>query len=327
MMRGAISSGRAVAAYAAAGVLLWLFLRGTETHVMVDAVRSAAWRLLALAVVLRLASLIVSSLRWQVLLLPLQAVPFEDVASTMMMGMAVAAVAPMQAAEVVRPYLLARRRGIDFSATLATIIVEWVLDTLGTLVFFVPAVVVAMTAGAAAGQDTLIIATVTVVLVIGLLAALPGWVTRLAAWSAAAATSTAGWRARLATQSQYFCNGLGIVHRRPQLIKATAYTAVIAVLTAVSAWMTLVAFGLPMPLSAGFLLLGLVMVGGLLPTPGAVGSFHAICQLGLVTFFHVDRTQTVLPVIALHAVLYLPGAVVGALCFIPGAAASRARAY
>jgi len=52
-----------------------------------------------------------------------------------------------------------------------------------------------------------------------------------------------------------------------------------------------------------------------------------VCQLGLVTFFHADRAQTILPVIALHEVLYLPGAAVGALCFIPRSAGSRARAF
>src|SRR4051812_35222555 len=101
------SPTRAIGAYAAAGALLWLFFRDTETHALLDGLRSAGWRLLALAVAVRLASLLLSSLRWQLLLSPIQAVPFEDVVSTLMMGMAVAAVAPMQAAEVVRPYLLA----------------------------------------------------------------------------------------------------------------------------------------------------------------------------------------------------------------------------
>ena len=327
MMRAAISPGRAIAAYAAAGILLWLFLRGSETHVLFEGLRSAGWRLLAIAVAIRLVSLIVSSLRWQVLLSPIQRVPFEDVATTMMMGMAVAAVAPMQAAEVVRPYLLARRRGLDFTATLGTIIVEWVLDTLGTLVFFVPALVVATTVSATTGRDALVISIAAIVLASALLAALPRWVTRLAAWSSGAAAAATGWRTRVAAQCRHFCNGLGVVHRPPQLFESIAYTIVIAALTAMSAWITLIAFGLPIPVSAGFLLLGLVMIGGMLPTPGAVGSFHAVCQLGLVTFFHTDRAQTILPVIALHAVLYLPGAAVGALCFIPRSAGSRARAF
>jgi len=245
----------------------------------------------------------------------------------MMMGMAVAAVAPMQAAEVVRPYLLARRRGLDFSATLATIVVEWVLDAMGTLVFFVPALAIAMTAGAATNRRTLIIAVVAAVLIAAMLVRLPRWVTKLSAWATGASPSARGWRARAMARCHDFCNGLRIVQLPAAYAAAAAYSLLIAVLTALSAWMALAAFGLPITAWSGFLLLGLVMIGGLLPTPGAVGSFHAICQLGLVTFFHIDRAQTVLPVIALHAVLYLPGAAVGVLCFIPGTAATRARAY
>ena len=327
MMRGSLSAGRAIAAYAAAGVLLWLFFRGTETHVLADGLRSAGWRLLAIAVAVRLASLLLSSRRWQLLLSPIQAVPFEDVATTMMMGMAVAAVAPMQAAEVVRPYLLAKRRGLDFSATLATIVVEWVLDALGTLVFFVPALAVAVTTGATAGTGTLVMSIVATVAVVAMVVRLPRWVTWLAAWSTGAAAAAPGWRGRAAVRCADFCDGLRIVQQPAKYFSAAAYSILLAAMTAVSAWLALVAFGLPLPPSSGFLLLGLVLVGGLLPTPGAVGSFHAICQLGLVTLFHIDRPQTVLPVIALHAVLYLPGAAVGALCFIPGTAATRARAY
>src|SRR5262249_39481789 len=154
-----------------------------------------------------------SSRRWQLLLSPIQHVPFEDVATTMMMGMAVAAVAPMQAAEVARPYLLAKRRGIDFSATLATIVVEWVLDAMGTLVFFVPALVIARTTGGAASTGTLVISIVASLVVVGVLAAMPRWVTALAAWSTGAAATATGWRARAAAQCQYFCNGLRIAHR------------------------------------------------------------------------------------------------------------------
>ena len=45
----------------------------------------------------------------------------------------------MQAAEVARPYLLGQPCGLDFTAAVATVAVEWVLDRLAVLVLFVPA--------------------------------------------------------------------------------------------------------------------------------------------------------------------------------------------
>jgi hypothetical protein len=80
--------------------------------------------------------------------------------------------------------------------------------------------------------------------------------------------------------------------------------------------LTLGAFDLRLTFAAGFVLLGLITVAGMIPTPGAIGGFHAVCQLGLVTFFGIERTRTVLPVIALHAVLYLPGAFLGVVYFL-----------
>ena len=73
---------------------------------------------------------------------------------------------------------------------------------------------------------------------------------------------------------------------------------------------------MPVSFVSGFVILGLIAVGGMIPTPGAIGGFHAVCQLGLAAFFDIERARTVLPVIALHAVLYVPAAAIGGLCFL-----------
>ena len=62
----------------------------------------------------------VASLRWQALLEPAAHVPLGGVVAATMMGMTASTVAPMQAAEIVRPYVLSSQQGVDFSTTLAT---------------------------------------------------------------------------------------------------------------------------------------------------------------------------------------------------------------
>jgi len=113
-----------------------------------------------------------------------------------------------------------------------------------------------------------------------------------------------------------FASGLGILRRPKGLAVVSGYALLASLLTGLSAWLALVAFGLPLSLLSGFIVLGLITVGGMVPTPGAVGGFHAVCQLGLVTFFTIDRASTVLPVIGLHAVLFAPPAAIGALCLL-----------
>ena len=319
MFDGRRISTRLALSYGAAAVLSWLFLRNAEWRVLQDGVRSVGWLLLGAAVLVRLASLIVSSLRWQRLLAPVRAVPLGPVVSAMMMGMAISALVSMQAAEVARPYLLSRRAHLDFSATVATVAVEWFLDLLAVLALFIP-VRGLLTAGGHSGGSGVnaTVALLALGSVGGLLVLrfVPRAVTRLRGWVQRSAIVPERLRGRVAGHLEEFASGLRILAHPGGLTTVAAYSLLTSLLTAISAWLALLAFGLPLSFLSGFVILGLITVGGMIPTPGAVGGFHAVCQIGLMAMLHVDAAQTVAPVIGLHAVLYVPAAAVGALCFL-----------
>lgn len=307
--------------YAAAAVLLWLFLRNTEWHALVDGLQSVGWPILAAAVVIRLVSLVVASLRWQALLEPASEVPLHGVVTATMMGMAASAVAPMPAAEFVRPYLLSRRHGVDLGATLATTMVEWCLDGFAVVTLFIVALMGLRASEAGTAREPwFVVALVTFLLLaliaLALLRFLPQWSATAADWMHRHGAVSGRTRLWITTSSASFSSGLRLLEHRRGLIIVATYSFLFAAMTAVSSWLTLTAFGLPVSFGSGFLVMGLVTVAGVIPTPGAIGGFHAVCQLGLVNFFQLDRARTVLPVIAMHAVLYLPGALLGALCFV-----------
>ena len=309
--------------YAVAAILLWLFLRNAEWPVLTHGFRSVAWTLLALAVIARLAALAVAAIRWQLLLAPVQRVPFGPAFASMLMGMTLTAVGSMQAAEVARPYLLSRRMSINFSATFATVVVEWLLDLVGVLAVFVPAVWWARHVHAATSAERTIGLDATIALsIVGTIAGLaalrflPAQLGRWIERREATVPATSGWRARAREQARIFITGLQILERRGAPLALAMYSVGVALLVAASCWLTLIAFGLPVTPLSGFVVLGLVTIGGLIPTPGALGGFHAICQVGLVTWFQLDPARTVLPVIGLHAVMYLPAAAIGAVCFL-----------
>lgn len=292
---------RTILSYGAGLALLAFFLRNTEWRVLAEDARSIAWLVLAGATVLRLASLVVGSLRWQALLAPVHAVPLGGIIGITMMGMAVNAVAPMQTAEIFRPLLLSRRQGLDFRTTFATVTVEWLLDALGVFALFVPALFWVRIAGLArTGLNWSRLARVLTV----------------CALLAVAGLAALRFLPRSTARFASFTAGLQILNEPRRFAAVGAYSVLASALTAMSAWMSLVAVGLPVSFAAGFLVLGLITIGGMVPTPGAIGGFHAVCQLGLVAFFNVDRARTVLPVLAMHAVLYVPAAVIGAVCFL-----------
>jgi len=307
---------KSIAGYLAAVVLVWLFLRNTEWAMVVDGVRAAAWPMLGAAVLLRLASLLVAAVRWQALLEPAVHVPLRGVVAATMIGITASTVAPMQAAEFVRPYVLSSQQGVDFSTALATTLAEWFLDGFAILALFIPA---ALWLHAVGSTRVWLVATMLLPLSMAGLAGLrilPRRAAGVAAWIQLHSALATGARMRVVEWSQSFLRGLRTLDRRRGLARVVLYSALLSTLTAISAWLTLSAFELRLSLAAGFVLLGLITVAGMIPTPGAIGGFHAVCQLGLVTIFGIERARTVLPVIALHAVLYLPGAFLGVVCFL-----------
>ncbi len=310
---------RIAASYAVAALLLWLFFRNAEWHVLVDGLRSVGWLLLGAAVLVRLASLVVSSIRWQVLLAPVRRLPLGPVVTAMMMGMSVSALVSMQAAEVARPYFLSRRTDLDFSATAATIAVEWFFDLLSVLALFVPVEILATDGAFGRGLGLNAAIALLVVAAVACLAALywtPRCLGPIRAWVHGSRVVPARIRVRVADHLDQFAAGLRILEQPAGVAAAAGCSLLTSLLAAVSAWLALMAFGLPVPFLTGFIVLGLLTVGGMSPTPGAVGGFHAVCQLGLVALLKIDPAQTVAPVIGLHAVLYVPSAAIGALCFL-----------
>ena len=232
MRISAVSSLNIAAGYAIAGGLMWFFFRTADYRVLVDGFRSAGWMLLVAGVIVRLLSLIATSLRWQLLLSPVSAVALRDVVKTMMMGMAVSAVAPMQAAEVARPYILSRRYGVPFRSAMATVVVEWVFDALAVLVLFVPALIWTRSGL----SNPLLVGgwPLNRALVLAALVACAGFVAlRLLP------------RAMAALHLDQYAAGLRILDRPGGQAGVAVYSLVVSALIAVSAWLSLIAFGLP----------------------------------------------------------------------------------
>jgi len=55
----------------------------------------------------------------------------------------------------------------------------------------------------------------------------------------------------------------------------------------------------------------LLVVGVAVPTPGAIGGFHAAYQIAVVTFFGVPDDRAKSAAIVLHAISFVPVMVVG----------------
>ncbi len=305
-----LSSKKLIVSYISGAVLFYFFVRHTEWRSILSGIRSVVWPVLIAAIALRIASLIMSCARWRTLLRPVRNVKLSRIASATMIGATISVAISMQAAEFVRPYLLSRSVQLEFGPVLSTVMVEWFLDLFATLTLFISSLAFFRLNGALAGLNQALLALVFASTTgLAALWALHRYAAHLQRFVRSRLPDHIG--TILSAQLGHFATGLRVLHQPRAFAAISAYSYIISILTALSSWLALAAFGLTLPSFSAFVILGLVSLGGIIPTPGAVGGFHAVCEIGLVTFFHVTTASAVLPVIGLHAVLYIPAAIVG----------------
>ena len=261
------------------------------------------WPYLVGYLALQLVVHICRSLRWNHLLAPLGVkVPAGPLLAISSVGFMMILALPARLGEFVRPGLL-RRRGISASMALGTVAVERIVD--GLLI----SVLVFGTFFALRGPTA------------------PGWMmptayTALGVFSVALVFLLfAMWRPeptvsfcmkmsllprispRIATTIELkvldMIRGFAVLKNGKQLSAFLAWTVVYWGANGIGVWLLALAFGLPLSLTGGFAVMGLVGVGISLPnSPGLVGQFQWFTLLGLSLYLPgvMDKTTD------LHAV-------------------------
>src|SRR5689334_3663601 len=126
-----LSSARLWLPFALSAVLVLLLIntvRG-EADQLGAALGSANWLMLAPAIGLYFVGVWLRSARWR-LLLPAHTVNTSTLFRTLLVGFTVNNLLPLRMGEVARAYLLARWAKVPYTATIASLLVERVLDGL-----------------------------------------------------------------------------------------------------------------------------------------------------------------------------------------------------
>lgn len=307
---------------ALAALLLGYFLHGLDLRGLARTLASAKVGLLLAALAIAIASYAARSWRWGEMLAPLARVKQMDLFSATMIGFAASLIVP-RSGELLRPWLIAQRARIKAGSAFATIVIERLVDLccivcMLALYWFVlprpaeeqPNHWVAMLRLGAVAACAALVALGALLLWLharGDSAAerLQRLLGRAPQWLAARATSL----------TRSFASGLEVLRAPPRTWAWIGLqSAVVWGLTALSLHLVQLAFGIALPLQATLLLLGFVIVGESIPTPGLVGGFHALYLLGLTEVYGIDRQTAAAAVVAAHAVLNLPPLFVGAAC-------------
>jgi glycosyltransferase 2 family protein len=299
--------------------LLGVFLHSVNLRTVAAEIVRAQPYWLALSLATMFANLAIRALRWQYLLEPLGVASFANAFRATAVGFAASSILPARAGEIIRPYFLARHERMSATGAFATIILERLLD-LVTVLMLLAAFVFLFGQGVATGNPTLFaavkwagaLATVASLGALVMLFVLAGNPERLAAamrrFERAAPSAFAGMISRIV---QKFARGLGTIRRPGRLFVALAWSFPLWLSIDLGIWAIAVAFGFDLPFTGSFLIVPLLTLGVLVPTPGAIGGFHEAFRLGVTVFYGVPDDAAVAAALVLHAFSVLPSLFLG----------------
>jgi uncharacterized membrane protein YbhN (UPF0104 family) len=231
-------------------------------------------------------------------------------------------VLPARAGEVIRPYFLARQERHDdrMSATgaFATIILERLLDVITVLVLL--ALYVFAFGRGLAGTNPVAYGWLRGIASIGALGAGAGIVllvvlardpAQLGRAAARLARVVPSLASRLGHLVERFAGGLAAIRRPRRAVGALLWSFPLWLSIAAGLWTGATAFDLAIPFSGTFPVIALLAIGVAVPTPGAVGGFHAAFRYGATTIFRAPEDAAVAAAIVLHLFSVVPVLVLG----------------
>ena len=273
------------------------------------------------AVAFQLLHLLLRALRWRLLLSPIKrGTGLGNLFSTTVIGYFASTIIPFRVGELVRPLLLASREGISRTATIATIGVERLLDTLTVGLFLATYLIFwadDLEGGArASGAWQGLLAWARVAGVVMLLGVPMLFVVARygVAWIDRAERRSRGQRlAKALVLARGFVSGMGALAEPQRALVALGASILVWLAIAAGTWFGVSAMrtGIAFPFQATLLLVPLLAVGVSAPSPGGAGGYHIICALALEQFFGASATAALATAVVLWFLGILPVVALG----------------
>ncbi|MGB7931991.1 MAG: lysylphosphatidylglycerol synthase transmembrane domain-containing protein [Gammaproteobacteria bacterium] len=290
----------------ASATFLWLAVKDVD----IDSVSSAfTGAILWFAVPLLLSLMLfygLKALRWATLLNPIQTLTPWQVLPSLMVGFAANNLLPAHAGELIRVYLVGQQFQIRKSAVLATVVLERILDVVAVLLLVAAALYFEADTQPELMYGAYLAAIATLCSLIFILAyafwtrqciallerLLAGWLKQ-------------EWRAKLLVQLEMAACGLQIVKRPVALAGVLLNSIVQWLVMGLCIYLALAAMQIQAPVTASFLVLGLMVAGLSLPSaPGFFGTIELCFVLGLKPY-GIDAGQAFSAGVFYHMLAYV----------------------
>ncbi len=302
----------------AAAIFLFLFFRKLDLAEIARHMGEARPIWMVLAIACQGLHLLLRSTRWRLLLSPLKPdIRFYGLFSATAIGYLLSFVF-FRIGEVLRPIMLAQREGISKTGALATCVLERLMDLLSVVLLF-GFYLIFLFRMPAAGTGAVDMEQVRRAgLTVGALALLSFPILYLVVHYrhrifAALDRRGGGGTSLLPRLLHSFLGGFDVVRGGRVFTWAWLQSIAIWVVITLSIWCSLQAFDLGLSPGDCLMMLALLNIGIAVPTPGAVGSYEYMGQLGLVDIFAVEPNRAAAAILVTHALAIGPVIIVGIL--------------
>ncbi len=301
-------------------------IKDTDPDDLMKALSGANYFWVLICVPIILLSHYLRAVRWQIMMKPIIKVKsIYNLFKAVMIGYAANAVTP-RGGELLRPYVYARKEGVSFSSTFATIIVERFLDLLTLLVLFVAALFVfkdkilqaldvvfdKLNVNIEPQNFLFALLIVVTVMIISFFPPVIRFFLRVFIKSFSVKIYE-----KVLSIFEKFRKGFAIIKEPKEYFRIAMYSLLIWFCYGIPNYLIFFAFGFDLGADDAFFLL---IINGvavtLAPTPGSIGVFHVAIRLALVIIYGLSEQDAVAYAIVNHGISYIISTVVGGYYYI-----------
>ncbi|RJP24498.1 MAG: UPF0104 family protein [Candidatus Abyssobacteria bacterium SURF_5] len=307
---------------------MWLFLRKVDWDNLKLALASARYIYLIPAILLALMTYVFRAFRWYYLLHELKRIHFNRLLPPIMIGFMGNALLPARAGEFIRAYLLSQKEKVKLTASLGTLVVDRLFDTLvlliliaGVLMFYpFDEELFLQATGRSLEQATFFLGLIAT----SGFAVLAGFTVLLYHKKDLAARILEKvlfflphrMRSGIISLFMSFTDGLHIFKNWRHMVIAVLITIVQWIFNALAFYPLFYAFGIGDKLNvvSTAVVLASAAVGVCIPTPGYAGPFHFFVQIGLqLSNSSISSSVGAAFALVAHAVIFFPVVIIGIL--------------
>jgi len=293
---------------AISGLCLYLVFRKTDLAALRESLVAVRYPYLFISLIFILLFSYFRALRWKYLLDPLKKISTRNLFEVVMIGYLANNILPARIGEVVRAVVLGETEGISKIASLATIVMERILDVITLVIILIIASRFLPLGG---GKNKIIIVATASVCFLSLFLILLKYRQKWLFKTSKKILEPISPKIALHAQESIhkFLEGLQVLKEGKHFIAISFLSAIIGLVLGGIYYFVAVAPGL-------LFLLSVVFLGTMIPSsPGFVGTFHYFCIQALFLLGIKDKNLALSYAIVVHLIQYIPESLLGLLFF------------